>query len=628
LSDEIIECGIDEIDQYTRDVLSGEIPTCKHTRLAVERNQKDLAKQRDPDYPYYFNDKAAKHFFNFCEKHVKHYESSFRGEPFKLEPFQKFILGNIFGWLEKDKQHIRRFRTANIFMGKKQGKSFMAAVIALYMLCFDGEGAPQVYSVAKNRMQAIKLSFRAALKIRKWSPLIKRLTDSKEATHNTQIKCEETDGFFEPLTSNPEATDGFSVHCAILDEIKDLTDPSIQSILSDGTAARPNSLVLNITTAGPNTNSLGYEVYEDSKDVLQGKYDLENCFCIIYEADEDDLKNWDTEEVWRKANPNFGVSVSKSYFERKVKAAKGNLRKKNDFLTKHLNVWSKSSTGWLDITKWDDCYKDVSIEDVEHLPAIMTFDLSSKLDLTVVQLTFFEGSSIADLKLYPFTFSYLPEKRFTKDSGESNDRYLQKLKEWREKSHIIPCGEKEIAPLDVKDDILDLYHKYDVRQIGYDPSEAHAIINLLERDNILDPEKDMIEIPMGFKNFSEGTKTLEGMILSERVVNTGNPVLRWCLENTQIKIDHKDRIRPVKESNDEKIDASVCLIMAVITYIWTIDGQDTGVSSWIDRAKDEEKLLEKEKFIEEDDEKEQEKDDEQPEERRKRAVSSWVDRYS
>ena len=110
--------GIAPIDDYVKNVHTGKIPACNYVKLAVKRHIRDMNAK---DFPYVFNADRALHFFQFCTL-LKHYEGEFAGKPLVLEPWQMFVFGSIFGWVDK-KSGYRRFRTVTIEIPKKNGKA-------------------------------------------------------------------------------------------------------------------------------------------------------------------------------------------------------------------------------------------------------------------------------------------------------------------------------------------------------------------------------------------------------------------------------------------------------------------------------------------------------------------------
>lgn len=565
----IISCGIKDIDTYCYDVLNENIPTCIYTKQACERFQKDLEHQNTEDFPYYFEPKAARHFFNFVETYLQHFQGHFSGQPIVLQPFQKFILGQLFGWLHEEKKHdtaIRRFSEASIFMGKKNGKSMMGAFIALYFLLFEGDAA-EVYNIAINRNHSKKLSWNSAKKMIKQSDILSEIFAVNRSIASLGITNKENGSFYEPIATKSDTADGLNVSCAIFDESKDNTDFKMVDTIKAGTTTRLNPLFVNISTAGFRTDTVGYDYYQRDKEILSGDREADNVLSIIYTIDEGDEENWDDKDVWRKANPLFDESITDRHFRERIQEGKNKVRVKNDILVKNLNIFGRTSTGWMDISKWDACYNDeLEIGDVSHLPAVVSFDLAQRLDLTSVKITFFEGSDINNVKVYPFDYFFLPEDRFSRDDNRSQN-YLSQIIEWKDEGEILISGKSSIEYKDVSDLVLSLWEQYDVRYITYDPYESETIIRTLNRAGITD--EDLISFNQSsYKDWNLAMKELEKLIVDERIQHTGNNVQRWCMENVEVKEHaYNGTIKPIKPSGERKIDGMVTLSMGIWTYL-------------------------------------------------------------
>lgn len=569
-----IECGIEEIDQYCRDILDGTIPSCNYTILSVERFQNDLIRAEEGTVDWYFEPRGALHFFEFVETYLTHFQGRFSNKPIELAPFQKFILGQLFGFLKHERMDgvaVRRFREFSLFMGKKNGKSMMGAFIALYFLLFEGDGS-EVYNIAQNRSHSMKLSWNSARQMIRNNEELQDLFKINNSIASLGIRCDDTKSVYEPIATKSDTADGLNVSCAIFDESKDNTDFELVDTIMAGTSTRINPLFINISTAGYHTNTVGYRFYQRDVSLLEGDTKDDEVLSFIYTIDEGDEERWDDVDVWKKANPLFGVSILESYFESRVKKAQGNNRVKNGILVKNLNVFGRSSSGWLDISKWDECEDDsLTYKDVQDLPAVITFDLSSKLDLSNVKITFFDGSSINNVMVYPFDFFYLPEKRFSRDDNRT-DKYLSQIQEWRDGGDLTVAGGGSIDYEMITNQIIELVRDYNVQYIAYDPWHSESIIKDLKRAGV--NEEDFVEYTqIGYKNWDTPMREMEKMIVDGRLSHNGNKVQRWCMENVAVKENTYDSIRPQKITDDQKIDGVITMGMAVGTYLWSDFGE-------------------------------------------------------
>lgn len=573
-----IQTGIEGIDSYCEGVITGAIDVCQWVMKSVERHYADLEKSQTDDFEYYFEPKAAEHFFDFCYAR-KHYQGEVAGMPIVLEPWQQFVWGSIFGWVHKETKH-RRFRETHIEIPKKNGKSILGALIALYGITYDGEAGAQVYNLAINRTQVMKLSYQAAQEMAESDPELSKILHVKKSMADMKIACGATSSYFEPLTSKPDRLDGFNVHMAINDETKDWTQLEVYDLMEDGTATRTQPLLYNVTTAGDNRRSLGYVKREYSINILNNVVENDMFFCIIYTIDEEDIENWDEIKVWKKANPNFGVSVRETYFKNQITRGRESHHKKMDVLTKNLNVWVNAAASWMNIDKWNDCGDpSLTIEDVRHLPCILALDLASKIDIAALMLMFYDHQTE---NFYFFLRSYLPED-YVKDSVDASKEDRANKKQytvWADQGFITLTPGYKIDQDFIKQDVLDFVKSYKVERIAYDPFQATKLVTEFEKEDL-----PVIEYRHIVNNMSEPMKELEAIVGSESLHHDENPVFTWMISNVVAKEDVKRNIYPRRKDDDSKIDGAIAAIMCLGTYLFELkDEEDKNLSPAAQRA--------------------------------------------
>lgn len=545
---EVHHTGIQGLDTYVDQIRNEEIEVCGYVKKAVERHVNDMKRsaEDDPDFPYYFEQKAAIHFFDFAFMECKHFEGQFAGEPVELLPWQQFVFGSLFGWLHKEKKR-RRFRETHIEIPKKNGKSLLGAVIGLYGLLWDNEPGAQVYNLATNRTHAMKLSYNAAQKMVEASDMLSKKFFINKSIATMRIACPENNSYFEPLTSKPQNLDGFNVHMSINDETKDWTDKSVYNLIYDGTAARREPLIFNITTAGHDQDSLGYEHRQMGIDVLQGSVVNESYFTIIYTIDDGDEKYWDEERIWKKANPSYGVTVDAEYFQNKAIKANKKDHERADFYVKHLNLWVAAMKQWMDMNAWGDC-RDESLDLMDYVnqPGYITLDLASNNDLCSLNLL------IKNEEEYLlFSKNYMPTEAV---QNEKHGRRLQYLA-WEKSGKLTITPGQTTDYSYIEADIRSLLDSHNIQAVGFDPYQSNYMINNLSNDGV-----KVIKVPNTVKTLSQPMKNLEKFVL-DKSLRHNNPVLTWCMGNVVAKEDRKANIFPNKEDRGSKIDSAVAAIM-------------------------------------------------------------------
>lgn len=563
------QTGIKPLDNYCEGVSSGDINVCEWVELAVERHYSDLKKAESDDYPYYFEPEAARHFFEFCSTRLKHYEGVFAGRPLELRPWQKFVFGSIFGWLKK-KSHrtdsydhipIRRFREAIVIIPKKNGKSILSAAVALYMMDWDSWPGAQCYILAKNQSHAKDLGYRAATKMKQQDPVLDEKYRVNRSAAEAGVYYDENNSFYRPLTSNPDSEDGRNVHFCGPDETKDWTDFDIYDVMKQGTVNAPNSLFLSTTTAGHNRDSLGFEQQQTSENLLNPHhgYEDEATFAIIYTIDEEDKEGdewWADEELWRKANPNYEISVFPDALKAMIPAARRSLNKRISFETKHLNIWHSSSEAFIPDNKWAKCgkadrvvYMDRITEFLEPFKghkAWLGLDLGSVSDFTALQVII-EGEQWNVLSMYWIPEETIPDRRNS-----------SMVREWA-KSGYIKSTEGNVMDHNItREDILKVCEVLNVQEIAYDRYKMTEMVN-----NLMEQGLEMTPFGQGYVSMAPAVDNLETLILQEEIEHFGNPVLAWMNSNVTIRKDPAGNRKFDKEKSQDKIDGMVALAMGL-----------------------------------------------------------------
>ena len=541
--------------QYVADVLSDKIPACKWVKLACQRQVDDLARAGTPDFPWVFDPAKASRVCKFIEL-LPHIKGKWANPLIVLEPFQIFSLTTVFGWVGPDGN--RRFRTVYEELPRKNAKSTKLSGVALYCLCEDEPGA-EVYSAATKRDQA-KIVWDDAKRMVNKTPGLKRRFGVETFAHS--IAVEDRAAKFVPLSSDEDGLDGLNIHFAAIDELHAHKTRAVWDVLDSGTGARSQPLIWAITTAGFNQTGICYEQRTYVTKLLTRALEDERYFGIIYsidlpEKDENGVEtpgdDWTTEEAWRKANPNYGVSVRPEDIAAMCRKAQASAQSQNNFLTKRLNVWVTAETAWFNMAAWRKCRRDVAVEEFEGLSCWLGNDLSSKVDLTS-KIRLFRREEADGAHYYVFGTHYLPEEVVEEDLNANSSHYAG----WAREDRLILTDGAAIDIDRVEDDIREDLRRFDVVAIAYDPWNASQMAG-----HLLAEGAPMVETRMGVQSMSEPTKMLDALILSNRLHHDGDPVLTWMISNVVGHQDQKSNVYPRKERPENKIDGAVALIMAL-----------------------------------------------------------------
>jgi len=485
-----------------------------------------------------YDQEAAEKAVAFFPKVLRFVKGLKANEPFRLEDWQADIVRTIFGWKRPDGS--RRYRQAFIAVARKNGKSSWIAALSAFVLFCDAEQGAECYCAASDKDQASLVFNSAALMIRKSS--LGQYCKIRESVKRVIYQ----DSFLRAIPANEGGSHGFDSHFIVGDELHAWPGREFHDVLHTSTGARAQPLEIYITTAGYDRTSVCYEKWEYARKVRDGKVEDETFLPVIFETDEDD--DWTQPEVWRKANPNLGVSVSLEYIERECEKAKQNPAYENTFRRLHLNQWTSQQTRWLQMSNWRGCaVKEGELDDEQ--PQIGGLDLSAVADFTAWMRVQRDGEAIRCRGHY-----FLPEKAAELYARADNLPIAQWVKDgWLT---LIP-GER-IEHTYIHHRIKEDANRFGVQSIGYDSWNMEQLRQTLEGEGF-----NMIEVRQGYGSLSGPSKTLERQVLGRTLDHGNDPVLEWMAENAVAKVDENGNVRPVKDKGKRKIDGIVALIMAL-----------------------------------------------------------------
>lgn len=478
-----------------------------------------------------------------------------------LEPWECFILTTVIGWVSKQ-SGARRFREAYTEVPGGNGKTALSAPLGLYMLSADGEGGAEVYAAAVSRDQA-KLVFESAQHMARAMPEFRQRFGVEVMAHS--IYQEQSASRFIALSSEAGTSEGINVHCAIIDELHKHPTREIYDTIKNHTGKRAQPLVWIITTAGSNRAGICYEVRNYVAKILDGVFEDERTWGIIYTLDDED--DWADEAIWKKANPNWGISVFPDAFAHEAKQALQLASKQPAFKTKHLNVWVNADHAWMDMQRWAKC-ADASLDeaDFEGQPCILGLDLASKLDLLAKVKLFWKD---VDGKRHYYVFGdyWTPEARL---ELTQNSQYQG----WAIEGKLHTCP-GETNDYDVVEDQIRLdARRFELLEVAHDPHQAQQFVNHLGPEGIV-----MVEIPQRVQYLSKPMEELEAAVYDGRFHFNGDPVLTWAVSNVVCHRDKNDNMFPTKERYEAKIDPATALLTGLNRVMnATGTGEGGGVS--------------------------------------------------
>ena len=510
-------------------------------------------------------DKEAADFVVAFIEQLKHTKGEFYNQPFELIDWQEQIIRDIFGTLKPD--GYRQFTTAYIEVPKKCGKSELAAAVALYMLCADGEQRAEVYGCAADRDQA-SLVFDVACDMVRLCPALQKRCDLRPS--RKAINFGPTNSVYKAVSSEVGGKSGVNISALVFDELWVQKDRKFFEMMTVGTSdARRNPLHFIITTAGNDTNSICYELHQKAVDIIEGRKVDPTFYPVIYGAEPED--DWTDPKVWRKANPSLDITIGIDKVQAACDSAKQNPGEENAFRQLRLNQWVKQAVRWMPMDKWDACVSHIDEEDLEGRFCYGGLDLSSTTDLTSFVLVF--PPQDEDDKYIILPYFWVPEE--TLDLRVRRDHVPYDL--WEREGHLMTTEGNVVHYGYIEKFIEKLGERFNIREIAFDRWGAVQMVQNLEGMGFT-----VVPMGQGFASMSPPTKELMKLTLEKKLAHSGHPVLRWNMDNIFIRTDPAGNIKADKAKSTEKIDGAIATIMALDRAIRC--GNDTSESVYDTRG--------------------------------------------
>jgi phage terminase large subunit-like protein len=506
-----------------------------------------------PRGPYWFDDREAARAELFFGRFLTFVEGAKAGETFKLEPWQREIVRAIFGW-KRAADNTRRYRRAYIEVPRKNGKSPLAAGIALKCLFADGELAPLVVSAAADRDQAA-IVFDAARQMILAAPELAARSQVMKRAVVVGIPGRPP-GVYRVLSSDVRTKHGLGPSAVIFDELHAQPNRQLWDVLVTGTAARRQPLVVAITTAGDSKHSICWELHDYAVKVRDGVIDDPEFLPVIYAADPED--DWRSPETWAKANPNLGVSVQPDYLLAECRRAEASADYENTFKRLHLNLWTEQTVRYIPMHAWDACAKLPPPADAAPLAPRPARQWTGGLDLATVR----DMASLAWVSppvdgdpVWRVRMRYwMPEHGI--EGRELRDRLP--YRRWAREGHLELTPGNVIDYAWIRARILEDSAKLLPAELAFDPWNATQLSTELAEAGLV-----MVPFTQGFKSYTEPLRRVLTLVLSGELAHDGHEVLRMNAQNLATVTDPAGNVKPAKDRSGGAIDGLVALTMAV-----------------------------------------------------------------
>lgn len=475
---------------------------------------------------------------------LKATQGKYAGKPLGLIPEQVDILMDIYGDLDEEQK--RYAREVFILIGRKNGKTELAAALTLNELFNSGEFGAEIYCAANTQVQATK-TLKAAMQMIEFDKSLKKRVKIIKSLGREQILFPEMNSFIKAIGADAENADGFNAHMVVYDEIHESKKRDLYDKLLTSMGAREEPLFVTITTAGKEKRGIWYDLFEYGKKLVAGILQDKSFLPKLFYLDEDD--DWKDEKNWYKANPALGIYRSlkemKLTFKKALELPQGQLM----FRRLYLNQIVDDSIKWIEYDRWLECQEAVPSRNIVKAKCYGGLDLSSTNDLTSFCLCFPLKNGKFALKWWYF----VPENNIQQRA----DRHKVPYPLWKQQGLLIATPGDTVDYEFIKQKIKDLSKIYSIEEIAYDPWNGSQLNQDLKNEGF-----EMVVFRQNFTNMSPATKNFQVMTLNKKICHGNNQISNWCASNMILKMDAQGNVMPDKLKSSEKIDGMVAGIIA------------------------------------------------------------------
>lgn len=490
---------------------------------------------------FQFDAASAARAVGFFADVLRHTKGEWAGGRFILAPWQERIVRDVFGWKRPD--GTRRYRRVYIEVPRKNGKSTLAAGLALYLLYADQEAGAEVYSAAADRDQA-GIVFEQAKAMAELEPELVAVSE----IYRRSIMVPSTGSSYRVLSADVPTKHGLNAHGVLFDELHAQPTRDLWDVLTTSTGARRQPLVVAITTAGFDRQSVCWEVHEYARQVRDGIIADPSFLPVIYAAEPGD--GWTAEATWRKANPGLGITVKLEYLRDECRRAIESPAYQNTFRRFHLSEWTEQQDRWIDLGVWAENGATIAEAELAGRRCFAGLDLSSTTDLSALVLLF----PLDDGRYATLCRFWLPSANL----GERIQRDRVPYDAWARDGFLELTGGNVVDYDVIRARVNELARRFEIRELAIDRWNATQLSTQLAGDGLM-----VVPFGQGFASMAAPTKEFMNLLLGRRLLHGGQPVLTWMAANVAVQQDAAGNLKPDKAKSTARIDGIVAVVMAL-----------------------------------------------------------------